>query len=107
MPPILMAHRSSPAAVPSFDIGGVEGKLGRAEHHLTTLMTVLSPHRVERGPFARVEPGHSHLLVARPELPTTDEPDARELGLIVGDFLSNARSALDHLAYTRSVLLLR
>ena len=82
-------------------LNGVYLKLDRAERHLNEILGMLS--LVEVGE-CRIFPEHDKnldLLVQR--ISITPKPDAT-LAVVIGDFLFDIRSALDHLVWQLAVL---
>jgi hypothetical protein len=82
--------------VDDVDLTGVQGKLRRAEAHLRTLheavVAYLGP-ALEMVSYPCVEPvGVSFYALV-------NEPPPVDLGVILGDFVHNLRSALDHLMW--------
>jgi hypothetical protein len=82
--------------VAEISLSGVRMKLDRAEQHLDALEAEVAPYNA-RGPYSvRPLEADGDWWVAR--LTVTEPPDPR-WALIVGDFLHNARSALDNLVW--------
>jgi len=77
---------------------GPRSKLARARHHFEALKTLLDDLRQNNMSYARQEYDHK---AGRYEFSLQDDwALAPELPLIVGDVLHNARSSLDHLAWS-------
>jgi hypothetical protein len=74
-------------------------KLAHAERHLRGLEVAVSEQRDMRSNSIHTTPGQVTSLTAL-KAASSDGPDAAFLGLLVGDVLSNLRSALDHLAHS-------
>jgi hypothetical protein len=78
-------------------LDGVLAKLGRAEEHLDALDARIGAY-FARKPYASVreyDPQHGARLAG---IRITERPPA-DLALVIGDYLHNLRSALDHLAW--------
>lgn len=87
---------------PDHPLAGVRAKLARAQQHLDTLDEQIGAF-MERGPYLvsyeRKPDGSEHIWRIHVE-----EQPPLALGPIIGDFLNNMRSALDHLIWQLAIL---
>jgi hypothetical protein len=102
---VLVRHVLGRYCVAKASLEGVDAKLGRARTHLQTLYDELNaflgqsppPHEV-------VEHIDREARTFAASLKVVEEPDEAKWGVVLGDFLHNCRSALDHLVCQLVVL---